>query len=112
MESTQLARLRRVAGRQTTKLTHYGRKTGKPHEVTIWLTLSFAQSEHRILRSATDSEILPEPEPRTFGMHFIMPSIRGRDIACAEWPDIWRFEHFLNLLNFVNNAFNVHSPTV
>jgi len=41
-----------------------------------------------------------------------MPSIRGRDIACAEWPDIWRFEHFLNLLNFVNNAFNVHSPTV
>lgn len=39
MESTQLARLRRVAGRQTTRLTHYGRKTGKPHEVTIWFVL-------------------------------------------------------------------------
>jgi deazaflavin-dependent oxidoreductase (nitroreductase family) len=39
MESTELARLRRVAEKQTTRLTHYGRKTGKPHEVTIWFVL-------------------------------------------------------------------------
>jgi len=39
METTELARLRRVAGKQTTRLTHYGRKTGKPHEVTIWFVL-------------------------------------------------------------------------
>ena len=39
MESSELARLRRVAGRQTTSLTHYGRKTGKSHEVTIWFVL-------------------------------------------------------------------------
>ena len=39
MESTELARLRRVAGNQTTRLTHYGRKTGKPYEVTIWFAL-------------------------------------------------------------------------
>ena len=39
MEPTDLARLRRVAGKQTTRLTHVGRKTGKPHEVTIWFTL-------------------------------------------------------------------------
>src|SRR5215472_7076409 len=39
MESTELARLRRVAGKQTTRVTHYGRKTGKPHEVTIWFVL-------------------------------------------------------------------------
>lgn len=32
-------RLRRVAGKQTTRLTHYGRKTGKPYEVTIWFVL-------------------------------------------------------------------------
>ena len=32
-------RLRRLAGKQTTRLTHYGRKTGKPHEVTIWFVL-------------------------------------------------------------------------
>jgi len=39
MESTDLARLRQVAGKKTTRLTHYGRKTGKPHEVTIWFVL-------------------------------------------------------------------------
>ena len=39
MESTELARLRRAAGKQTTRLTHYGRKTGEPHEVTIWFVL-------------------------------------------------------------------------
>jgi deazaflavin-dependent oxidoreductase (nitroreductase family) len=39
MESTELARLRRAAGKQTTRLTHYGRKTGKAHEVTIWFVL-------------------------------------------------------------------------
>jgi len=39
MESTDLARLRQVAEKKTTRLTHYGRKTGKPHEVTIWFVL-------------------------------------------------------------------------
>jgi deazaflavin-dependent oxidoreductase (nitroreductase family) len=39
MKSEVLNRLRRVATRQTTTLTHYGRKTGKPHEVTIWFVL-------------------------------------------------------------------------
>ena len=39
MESTELARLRLVAGKQTTRLTHYGRKTGKPYQVTIWFVL-------------------------------------------------------------------------
>ena len=39
MESNALARLRRVAEKQTTRLTHYGRKTGRPHQVTIWFVL-------------------------------------------------------------------------
>jgi deazaflavin-dependent oxidoreductase (nitroreductase family) len=39
MESNALTRLRQLAGKQTTRLTHYGRKTGKPHEVTIWFVL-------------------------------------------------------------------------
>ena len=29
-------RLERVAARQTVTLTHYGRKSGKPYQVTIW----------------------------------------------------------------------------
>lgn len=39
MTTDALNRLRRLAGKQTTRLTHYGRKTGKPHEVTIWFVL-------------------------------------------------------------------------
>src|SRR5271167_4426359 len=39
MEPDVLNRLRRVAGRQTLTLTHYGRKSGKPYEVTIWFVL-------------------------------------------------------------------------
>ena len=37
-----------------------------------------------------------------------MPSIRSPEVACAERPDIRRFEHLLELLNLVNDAFNVH----
>ncbi len=36
MASKSLERLRRVGDRQTLRLTHYGRKTGRPYEVTIW----------------------------------------------------------------------------
>ena len=39
MTTDALNRLRPLAGKQTTRLTHYGRKTGKPHEVTIWFVL-------------------------------------------------------------------------
>jgi deazaflavin-dependent oxidoreductase (nitroreductase family) len=39
MEPNALARVKRVSGKQTTTLTHYGRKTGKTHEVTIWFVL-------------------------------------------------------------------------
>jgi deazaflavin-dependent oxidoreductase (nitroreductase family) len=30
------ARIARVASRSTCRLTHYGRATGRPHQVTIW----------------------------------------------------------------------------
>ncbi|MBZ5511031.1 MAG: nitroreductase family deazaflavin-dependent oxidoreductase [Acidobacteriia bacterium] len=36
MTSTLAERLRQVSRRQTLRLTHYGRKTGKPYQVTIW----------------------------------------------------------------------------
>ncbi len=34
-----VARLKGVAGRQTLSLTHYGRKSGKPYQVTIWFVV-------------------------------------------------------------------------
>ena len=36
MASKAYARLRAVASRQTLRLTHYGRKSGRPYEVVIW----------------------------------------------------------------------------
>ena len=39
MESNLLTRLKRVAARQTVTLTHYGRKSGKPYDVTIWFVV-------------------------------------------------------------------------
>ncbi|HXY50286.1 MAG TPA: nitroreductase family deazaflavin-dependent oxidoreductase [Terriglobales bacterium] len=34
-----MERLNKVANRQTVRLTHYGRKSGKPYEVTIWFVV-------------------------------------------------------------------------
>ncbi|MGA9721451.1 MAG: nitroreductase family deazaflavin-dependent oxidoreductase [Candidatus Binatus sp.] len=36
MASKSFERLRRAGDRQTLSLTHYGRKSGRPYEVTIW----------------------------------------------------------------------------
>jgi hypothetical protein len=62
--------------------------------------------------SAANSELLPQPKPRAMREHFVVPSIGSRDVACAEWSDIRRFEHFPQLLNLVNDAFNVHSLSI
>jgi deazaflavin-dependent oxidoreductase (nitroreductase family) len=36
MSANGAERLARVAGRRRCRLTHWGRRTGRPHEVTIW----------------------------------------------------------------------------
>ena len=39
MDSNAVERLKAVAGRQTLTLTHYGRKSRKPYDVTIWFAV-------------------------------------------------------------------------
>ena len=39
MDANALARLKRLAGRSTLVLTHFGRKSGKPYEVKIWFVV-------------------------------------------------------------------------
>jgi len=39
MDTDALARLKRLAGKSTLILTHYGRKSGKPYEVKIWFVV-------------------------------------------------------------------------
>ena len=60
------------------------------------------------LWSAANPEMLPEPEPRTIREHIVMPSIRSRDVACAEWPDIRHCQDALKALDFSNGLFSVH----
>jgi len=38
-ENLDMERLNRVATRQTVRLTHYGRKSGRAYEVTIWFAV-------------------------------------------------------------------------
>jgi hypothetical protein len=44
--------------------------------------------------------------------HVVVPSIRSRDVACAQRPNIRRLEHFLELFDVVNSAFNVHPVSI
>jgi len=39
MNTDTLARLKRLAGKSTLILTHYGRKSGKPYDVKIWFVV-------------------------------------------------------------------------
>jgi|ERR1035438_1286172 hypothetical protein len=58
-------------------------------------SLDFAEPECRRLGSTADPIPLPKLKPRAVREHFIVPAIGSRDVACAEWPYIRRFEHFL-----------------
>jgi deazaflavin-dependent oxidoreductase (nitroreductase family) len=40
METNAVIHLKQFAQRQTLTLTHYGRKTGKPYNVTIWFIVN------------------------------------------------------------------------
>jgi len=52
---------------------------------------------------------LPKLKPRTLRKLFVVPSIGSRDVACAQWPNIWRFDHLLKLLDLAQDALNVHA---
>ena len=45
--------------------------------------------------SAAHTVTLPELKPWALREGLVVPSVGGSDVACAEWPDIRRFEHFL-----------------
>jgi hypothetical protein len=57
---------------------------------------------------AADAILLPELKPRAVGQQLIVPSICGRDVAGAERPGVRHFEHLLQLLDVVDDSFNVH----
>jgi hypothetical protein len=76
------------------------------------LALGSTQLYDSRLGSTTDPIPLPYPKPRAVREHLVVPSIGSRDVACAERSNVRRFEHFLQLLDIVNDAFNVHSVSI
>ena len=69
-------------------------------------------SEYGSIRSTTDAIPLPEPKPRAMSLCLIVPSIRSRDVAGAQRPDVGYGEHLFQLLDFGNGSFKIHALTV
>jgi len=46
------------------------------------------------------------------GELFVVPPIGCTDVAGAEWPDVSCFVHLLQLLDVVNDPFDVHSVSM
>jgi hypothetical protein len=80
-----------------------------PVDSAMRLALHFAQSKHWRLGSATDAVPLPKTKPRAMREHLVVPSVRSLKVARTQRSSIRRFEHFLQLLNLLNGAFNVHA---
>jgi hypothetical protein len=68
--------------------------------------------DHWSLRSATDAIPLPNPKPRALCEHFVVPSIRRRDVAYAEWSTVRDFENDFYPLDFGNGLLGVHSVSM
>ena len=65
------------------------------HRTVRRLALSYAQLNDWSIRSAANPELLPKAKPRAMREHFVVPSIRGRDVAWAQRANIRRFEPLL-----------------
>ena len=59
------------------------------------LALDFSTLEHGGIGSTTDAVPLPKLKPRAMREHLVVPSIRCREVARAEWSNVRGFEHFL-----------------
>jgi hypothetical protein len=73
------------------------------------LTFSLPNAQSWGFGPAADAKMLPELKPWAMRELCVVPSIGSRDVTGGERPDIGRFKHFLQLLNFVNDPLNVHA---
>jgi hypothetical protein len=73
MESAVAERLARVGRKSTGRLTHYGRKSGRPYEVTIWFLVDgeteSARKSASLISQAVGSQSL--------GVRIRRPSFEG-----------------------------------
>ena len=126
MESTVAERLKRISNKQTLKLTHYGRKTGKPYEVTIWFVAAgdniylptgnvnrqWVQNVKKTprVRLSVGGEMF-DGEARFLSdsgeQDRVMPMVRRKYWMFLPMIAIWRLLAALKIVQFATGAFEV-----
>jgi hypothetical protein len=64
------------------------------------------------LRSAANAVPLPKAKPWALRKHFVVSSIRSREVARAERSGVRLCEDALKLLDFGNSLLDVHSVSI
>ena len=82
--------------------------TGRVFDSLTRLALSFTQLYDWGLGSATDPIPLPKAKPRTMREHFVVPSIRSREVAWAQRSVVRHSEDTFQPFDFSNGIFSVH----
>ena len=68
----------------------------------------FGKLDSRVYSAATDAITFPQPEPRAGCECFVVPSICSKDVGFPEWSNVGTFKHLLELLDVIDDAFNIH----
>lgn len=68
----------------------------------------FGKLDSRVYSSATDTITFPQPEPRARCECFVVPSICSRDVGFPEWSNVGTLKHLFELLDVIDDAFNIH----
>jgi hypothetical protein len=63
-------------------------------------------------RSAANAIALPNAKPRAMREHFVVSSIRSREVARAQRPGIGHCEDALKVLDFDDSSVNVHAAQI
>jgi hypothetical protein len=83
-------------------LSPWGRRPEPAH-----LRMPGSESYSLILPT-TNPIRLPKPKPRAAGVHFVVPSIYGREVTRVHWSGVRDGEDALQPLDFGNGLFSVH----
>jgi hypothetical protein len=63
-----------------------------------------------IFTSAANAVLQPKAKPGAMGEQFVMSSIRGQEVARAQWSMVWLREDSFQALDFGNGLLGVHPP--
>lgn len=64
------------------------------------------------LRAAAKSITLPKSKPRAIRKHFVVPAIRGAEVALVQRPGVGHRQDALKTLDFGNGLLGVHPVSI